>query len=230
VPDSTCEAASAVVQGGMPDLALIYTDTNFISELIEMPPVSTELQPIDVYDLEEADLSPFLGLAVPGLTDQEHLWRHADKLRVFLDAGKVIVYSGMLFRPWLPGAGMFVPKKVRSHHDYFLTQVAPSPIFAGIEIEDLVFRRGVAGFFARGHHQPPPGAEVILTLPGGEPALYIDRVSTNGTILVHGGNDMLGFANDTTTASRLTPQLLDWMRSEARERMARLSAGTEVTA
>jgi hypothetical protein len=119
---------------------------------------------------------------------------------------------------------MFEPKTVRSHHDYFLKQVAPSPIFEGIVIEDLVFRRGVAGFFARGHHQPPPGAEVILELPGGEPALYIDRVSTNGTILVHGGNDMLGFANDTTTASRLTPQLLAWMRSEARERMARLGA------
>jgi hypothetical protein len=225
VPIPTSEAASEVIPSAAPELALLYTDTNFISELIQHPPVSTDLHPIDIYDLAETDLSPYLGLAVPGLTDQEHLWRHADKIRAFLDAGKVVVYSGMLFRPWLPGAGMLVPKTIHSHRDYFLTQVTPSPIFEGIAIEDLVFRRGVAGFFARGHHQPPPGAEVILELPGGEPALYVDRVSTNGTILVHGGNDMLGFANDTTTASRLTPQLLAWMRDEARERMARLKAG-----
>lgn len=234
MPDPTSERVSADSPSASPDLALLYTDTNFISDLIAHPPVSTAFQPIDVYTLGEADLSPYLGLAVPGLTDQEYLWRQADKIRAFLDAGKVVIFSGMLFRPWLPGAGMFEPKTVRSHHDYFLTQVAPSPIFEGIEIEDLVFRRGVAGFFARGHHQPPPGAEVILTLPGREPALYIDRVSTNGTILVHGGNDMLGFANDATSASRLTPQLLEWMRDEARARMARLaagaSAGVEVTA
>jgi hypothetical protein len=223
VPDRTHETTSGTRSGQPPDLALLSTDTNFIGDILERPLIRASFQPIDIYDLEQADLSPYLGLAVPGLTDQEHLWRHAAKIRAFLDAGRVVVFSGMLFRPWLPGAGMFVPKAVSSHHDYFLRQVAPCLIFDGIEIEDLVFRRGVAGFFARGHHQPPPGAEVILELPGGEPALYLDRVSTAGTIVVHGGNDMLGLGDDGTTAGRLVPQLVDWMRREARERIDRLA-------
>jgi hypothetical protein len=222
VPDPTHLAGAHRSAGDVPDLALITTDTNFIGDMLERPVIRDSFQPFDIYDLDQTDLSPYLGLAVPGLTDQEYLWRHAEKIRAFLDAGRVIVFSGMLFRPWLPGAGMFVPKEVRSHHDYFLRQVAPCPFLDGVEIEDLVFRRGVAGFFARGHHQPPPGAEVILELPGGEPTLYIDRVSTAGTIVVHGGNDMIGLGEDGTTAGRLVPQLVDWMRQEARERIALL--------
>jgi hypothetical protein len=217
----------------VPDLAILHPDTNFVAEQLHHPLVRAAFQPIDVYDLERADLAPYLGLVVPGLIDQEYLARQADKIRAFLDAGRVVVYSGMLFRPWLPGAGMFVPKAIHSFRDYFLTVVTPSPIFEGIEIDDLVFRRGVAGFFSRGHHQPPPGAEVILALPGGEPAVYVDRVSTAGTILLHAGNDLLGLAGDETTAGRLVPQLLAWLRSEARERMAQLAsrrAGSEVPA
>ncbi len=223
MPDPTGGTAPESIAGQPPDLALLTTDTNFIGDMLDRPLIATSFQPIDISDLEQTDLSPYLGLAVPGLTDQEHLWRHAEKIRAFLDAGRVVVFSGMLFRPWLPGAGMFVPRMVTSHQDYFLKQVAPSPILEGIKIEDLVFRRGVAGFFARGHHQPPPGAEVILELPGGEPALYIDRVTTAGTIVVHGGNDMIGLGEDGTTAGRLVPQLLAWMRGEARERMDRLA-------
>ena len=230
MPESTAEIGSVGVAVSPPDLALVYTDTNFIADLLHRTVIASAFRPIDVYDLEAADLLPYLGLVVPGLTDQEHLLRQASKIREFLDAGRVVVFSGMLFRPWLPGAGMFVPKEIRSYQDYLLRQVAPSPIFDGIEIEDLVFRRGVAGFFARGHHQPPPGAEVILELPDGEPALYVDRVSTAGTIVVHGGNDMIGLGADGTTAGRLAPQLIGWMRQEARDRMTRLPAGTGVAA
>jgi hypothetical protein len=35
---------------------------------------------------------------------------------------------------------------------------------------------------------------VLVSLPSGEPAVYVDHASTGGTILVHGGHSLLGHA------------------------------------
>ncbi|MCC7372844.1 MAG: phosphate starvation-inducible protein PhoH [Chloroflexi bacterium] len=200
--------------------ALLHPCTNFIDEQLADPLIGANFDPIDMYDLERADLSAYLGLAVPGLVDQVHLARHAEKIRAYLDTGRVLVFSGMLFQPWLPGGGAYHPKAVRSHHDYAVRVVTPHPILDGIEMDNLIYRRGVAGFFARGHNEPPPGAEILLALPDGEPTTYVDRVSTRGTILCHSGNDLLGYTNAEGTGARLVPQLLAWMRQEAQVRMA----------
>jgi hypothetical protein len=205
------------------DFAILHPRTNFIDEQLKNPDVAAAVDPIDIYDLDRADLSLYLGLAVPGLADQIYLARHAEQLRAFLDAGRVLIFSGMLFAPWLPGGGAYHPKTIRSYKDYFLHVVTPHPIFDGIEMDDLIFRRGVAGFFARGHNDPPPGAEILLALPGGEPVVYLDRVSTRGTILCHSGNDLLGYGKSEDTSTRLVPQLLAWMRAEARERTAQVA-------
>ena len=39
---------------------------------------------------------------------------------------------------------------------YRVAELAPHPIFDGVDPDDLTLRKGVAGFFARGHHPPPP--------------------------------------------------------------------------
>jgi hypothetical protein len=51
-------------------------------------------------------------------------------------------------------------------------------------------------------------------LLGGQPTTWIDRATTPGTVFVHAGNDLLGYANVDSTAARLAPQLLDWARAE----------------
>ena len=221
---SSSDAASSV-----PAFAILHPCTSFIVDQLSNPLVGAAFDPIDMYDLEHADLTRYLGLAVPGLVDQVYLARHADRIRAFLDAGRVLIFSGMLFQSWLPGGGAYHPKTIHSYRDYFLHVVTPHPIFDGIEMDDLVFRRGVAGFFARGHNEPPAGAEILLALPDGEPVAYVDRVSTAGTILVHSGNDLLGYGGATDTTARLVPQLLAWMRTEAEDRKARIQ-GAETTA
>ncbi len=101
-----------------------------------------------------------------------------------------------------------------------MAELAPHPIFAGIEPDDLTFRRGVAGFFARGHHPPPPGAEVLVRLGGGEPATYVDRVSTRGTIVVHATGDLLAYPE-----TGLPDQFLTWAREEATTRRGAAAQG-----
>jgi hypothetical protein len=187
-----------------------------VNTVLRHPELGEGMVAIDMYDLPDAGLSPFAGLMVPITVDQELLFRERDRIRAFLDRGRVLVFSGHLLRPWLPGAGLFVPRVIRSYHDYALRIVAPHPIFAGVTEHDLTYRRGVAGFFARGHNPPPAHAEVLVTLPGGEPVVYVDRQSTGGVILAHSGNDLLTYGiGDDTTATRIAPQLLAWIRTEA---------------
>ncbi len=186
---------------------------DFVREVVE---------PLDMYDLPKVDLSSYIALIITGNVDQELLYRERKLIKDFLEEGKVLLFSGHLLHPWLPGTGIFVPKEIRSFRDYGIRIVAPHPIFEGVKEEDLTFRRGVAGFFARGHNPPPEGAEVLLTLAGGEPIVYIDRRSTQGVILAHSGHDLLSsgldrlYSDDApgTTANRIAPRLLAWIRKE----------------
>lgn len=174
------------------------------------------VEPLDIYELPRLDLERFRGLLIPGSIDQEWLYLHRKLVEDFLSEGRVVVFSGHLFRHWLPGASPFVPKQISSFRDYTVRISKPHPIFAGVRPEDLTFRKGVAGFFARGHHPSPPGAEVLLVLADGEPITYLDRSSSGGIILVHSGNDLWGYAGDESSAGRIAPQLLAWIHEEGR--------------
>lgn len=189
--------------------AMTSTDDRFARQ-----PWAGTVDALDVYDLPSIDLSEVGALLLGGMVDQELLFRHRARVESFLDDGKVVVFGGHLLRPWLPGCGPFVPKVIRSFHDYALGIVDPHPLYADVDPGDLTFRRGVAGFFARGHHPTPPGAEVLLALPDGEPVTYVDRHTTAGTILVHAGGGLFDGAEPDSTASRVPGQLLAWVRAE----------------
>jgi hypothetical protein len=201
------------------DIALLDMD-------IRAPGPSDHGDRVDCYALDRTDLSRYALLVVPATVDQEHLARHRRVIRDYLDGGGVLLFGGQLHRDWLPGASMFVPLPRPSLAAYRVTWIADHPIFAGVEPDDLTFRRGVAGFFARGHHPLPPGAEVLVRLGGGEPVTYLDRTSTRGTILVHASGDLLGYDGADNTSSRLSGQLIDWARAEARAGRAALPAAS----
>lgn len=178
------------------------------------PALSEHVEPVDVYKLPHADLGAYPGLIAGGMIDQEFLYRHRAVIQAFLAAGKVVVWCGHLLRPWLPGCGLFVPARIRSFRDYAVHLPAPGPVFANVEPRDLTFRNGVAGFFARGQHPPPAGAQILATLAGGQPTTYLDRATTRGVILAHAGTELLGYARADSTAARIPAQLLGWIRSE----------------
>jgi hypothetical protein len=208
-------------------IALIDMDIRSPESPLWEPDLAARLTAIDCYALrwvEQEGLEGYAGLVVPAMVDQEHLSTHRAVIQDYLDGGGVVVFGGHLHRNWLPGASMFVPLEVRSHRDYEVVWVAEHPIFDGVEPSDLTYRRGVAGFFARGHHPPPDGAEVLVRLAGGQPVTYLDRCSTAGTILVQSSGDLLGYYGLDSTAARIPGQLLDWIGVEAVERRARAGA------
>lgn len=170
---------------------------------------------IDQYSFAEMDLSPFQCLVVHDFIDQEYLFKHKEKIASFLNDKKIVIFSGHLFREWLPGCAIFTPKDIQSHTDYNVSVVTPHPIFEGVDTDDMTYNKGVAGFFARGTHSPtPPNAEILLTLPGGTSITYIDRNTTDGTILVHAGRDLFAHRMQNKTTDRISTQLLQWIKDE----------------
>ncbi len=166
---------------------------------------------VDCYALAGTDVTRFAALLISPTVDQEHLSAHRRVIRGYLDGRGVVVFGGHLRGGWLPGGSDFVPLAHRTLAGYRVIEVAEHPIFAGKTPDDLTFRRGVAGFFARGHHPVPEGAEVLTRLSGGEPATYLDRSSTAGTIVVQASSDLLSFCGEA---------LLDWLVDEAARRRA----------
>lgn len=168
------------------------------------------VEPMDIYDLPRTDLGRFNGLILSGRVDQEFLHQKRAIIRDFLDDGKVVVFSGQLFRPWLPGAGMFTSREADTIDETTSPSISPHQIFEDIRAEDL----GGNFVYAHGHHPPPEGAEALVSLPTGEPVMYVDETSTEGTVLMHTGHNLLGYAGTGESARRLMPQLLSWINSE----------------
>ena len=201
----------------MAEILFLHPSRSYTFNQIQESELRDTLDAQDIYDLPSLDLDRYRAMAVTSACDQEFLLKHSETIGAFLDQGKVLVFSGHLFRSWLPGAGLFQPKTIHNHLDYTVRLVKEHPVFEGVREEELTFRKGVAGFFARGHHEPPPGAEILARLVDaehGEPIVYVDRVSTNGVILVHAGNDLLASVDRDSTAGRIAPQLIRWMLAE----------------
>lgn len=169
------------------------------------------LDEVDLYDLPNADLSPYCGLIMSGRVDQNFLYENRDVLAGFLEQGKTIVFSGDIDLPWLPGSAPALPFEARQGDD-LTVRFADHPVFEGISPVST------GGYFISGHHPLPKGGRALATLPHGEVVIYEDKASTAGTILVHAGHTLLGYAADARAealSKRLIPQLLSWIRTEA---------------
>ncbi len=179
---------------------------------VEIP--DSYLSIIDEYELESTDLSHYNILLITYFVDQEYLYKHKQIIENFLKEGKVVVFCGHLFRQWLPGCSLFMPKKINSYKDYFVQTVPGAPLFDGVEIEDMVCNKGVAGFFARGYYYAPEKAEVCLTFTDGKVISYIDRHTTNGTIIVHAGQNILNYKDASNTTKKISEQALTLLKQE----------------
>lgn len=169
---------------------------------------------IDEYELESTDLSNYNVLLITYFVDQEYLYKHKHIIENFLSEGKVVIFCGHLFRKWLPGCSLFMPKKLNGYKDYLVQAVPGAPLFEGVEIDDMVYNKGVAGFFARGYYYAPENAEVCLTFTDGKVISYIDRHTTNGTIIVHAGRSILGYKNSKNTTKKISEQALALLKEE----------------
>lgn len=184
-------------------------------------PVPTSLQEaergavrgVDCYQLCARSLAGAQALLVGIHVDQRHLAGCRGVLEAFVGGGGRAVVCGQVAVPFLAGLAPFRPLVGYGVDDLVVRAVEPHPVWYGVDAVDLTFRRGVAGFYGRGWHQPPSGAQVVNALgPACLPLDYVYALGA-GEVLVHGGNDLWEWGDVATSASRLIPQLLDWARS-----------------
>jgi hypothetical protein len=131
-----------------------------------------------------------------------------------LDDGKVVAFSGQLFRPWLPGASNTVLVDLHTLGATSAVTFVPHPILEGLS-PDLL-----GAGFVHGYNAAPAGAEVIASLPGGRAVIYIDRATTGGTILAHAGINFMNYIVEDTAVREIIPHLIAWINAEAREKAA----------
>ena len=200
------------------DYIVIHSYNVFSQGGSSIPNFTDLFDVVDMYQLHEVNLSSYKCMIISNFVDQEYLYEHRGIITEFLEDRKIICFFGNLVTEWLPGARPFIAKEIHNHLDYDISIAKPHPIFEGVLEEDMTVNKGVKGFFARGHHPLPTGAEVLLTLPEGEPVTYIDRDTTLGTIFVHSGGNLFEPARmDKTvkkTTSRISPQIMQWTQNE----------------
>lgn len=172
------------------------------------------LSVIDQYELHTTDLSKYNVLLVTDFVDQEYLYKQKNLIENFLNEGKVVLFCGHLFREWLPGCSFFMPKKINSFKDYLVKTIPGSPLFEGLEVEDMIHNKGVAGFFARGFYYPPENSEVCLTFTDGKVITYIDRNTTKGSIIVHAGRNLLAYKDSKIARKKIGEQTIALLRKE----------------
>lgn len=166
-----------------------------------------------VRSLDDDTLCSYRALLVPGHIDQRALAARSAGLVRFLNAGGLLVFNGHLTYPVLPELAPFVPAADRGLEGLQVERVAEHPVFEGVDTHDLSFRRGVAGFYGRGANPPPEGATILHVLKKDRsPVDWVWERPAGGTIFMHGGNNLWMYADDPTSAARIAPQLLRWVR------------------
>ena len=177
-----------------------------------------DAEEVDHYMLGEIDLGRYRALLLPSHLDQRYFGGISDAISRFLDGGGTLVFNGHVAWPMLPEFQPFVPLPKLSLENLRVHRLVDHPVFDGVDPEDLTFRRGVAGFYARGHNPPPEGA-VALNGVGPErlPCDWLYERPAGGRILMHCGNELWMYAGATdTSAARIPQQLCRWATGQER--------------
>lgn len=178
----------------------------------------------DVYDLDRIDLADFAGLVLSGGVDQRHLAARRDRISAWVRAGGRLLANGHPMAPYVDG--LAAPRKLEFHglDDLWLTETGLHPIWDGIDRRDLLLRTGVpgehtfaelarigvAGFYAHAYLVGLPAEAVAITGIGqGRLPVDVAYPLGAGEVVLHLGNDLLGFACPGTTAADLTTRILD---------------------
>lgn len=196
-------------------LASLYDGSAFQHRTLNEPKYRRHIDEI-VYllDLPVVDLSRFDALLIPDRIHHERLAESKDRIIDFLERGGTVIALGERPNAWLPG--------VRWEHRptnfwWWLEPKASSglvlnrpdhSLFRYITLDDATWHQ-------HGVFWPPDGVETVISMEDGGVVLYVDRVSTPGTLVVTCLDPIAHFGSYFMPATeRFLDGFLPWVREE----------------
>lgn len=163
----------------------------------------------------EWDVTPAVLGATAGVITTMHLdqiraetWR-AD-LDALLDRGGRVFLNGHVARPFVSGLKPFALAG-RSQADLVQMVLADHPVFDGVDRAAFQRRRGVAGFYGRGHNPMPQGATALTGIGRDRAPLdWVWQRPGGGAVFSHAGNDLWGNTEDAAVTDRLVRNVVGW--------------------
>lgn len=151
-------------------------------------------------------------LLLPANSDQRYLMTVREKLEAWLEQGGTLVFNGHVAYPFLRWLQPFVASPPAGLAGLQLQRTASHPIFDGVALDALMYRRGVAGFYARGGNPAPSDALILHVVgPMQLPVDWLLTLPGGGRLFVHAGNDLWMFKPEDPAAACPVLQLLDWL-------------------
>ncbi len=168
------------------------------------------------------DFSPFDLLIVPNGTDNIAMFNIKHLVAEFLNAGKMMFCFDGWFTDWVPGNTWIMDNAHKTIDIRYRIVQDRYKVFEGIDLHQFIFSNGISGWWACGHIQAAPGADIILEDTWQQPIMVLDEVSTNGTMLLTASGpmaDMLFGTNDDGQDSwqevgRFYQKLISWAETK----------------
>ncbi len=166
------------------------------------------------WDLDAAAVESAPGLLLTMHLDQTLAMNWTSHLERMLVRGGRILINGPVALPYINGLAPFVLCGRRREH-FKIIVLGEHPLFDGIDRRALETRRGVAGFYGRGHNPPPANARPLTGIgPKTAPLDWIWHRAEGGSVLSHAGNDLWMNTDDTAQRDRFIANAVRWLSHE----------------
>jgi hypothetical protein len=157
----------------------------------------------------DPDLSGYDLVIAPNGTDHVALFRIREKIRQFLDGGGALFCFDGWFTDWIPGNRWVMDNSKKTIDVRYILQDDPDGLAQHFSIADLNFSHGISGWWSCGFIEPAPGAQVLIADTWGRALAVIDRVSTNGLIVLTASGPLGDFSYATTDDDGSTQAMAD---------------------
>ncbi len=167
--------------------------------------------------LSDEAIAASTGIITTMHLDQVGFAARAKALAAFFAQGGRLFFNGHVLKPFVEGLEVYRPLMSRKLADFQLMRLAPHPVFGDLDPADMAVRKGVAGFYGRGHNPMPKGARALTGLgPLKQPVDWEWALPGGGKMFCHAGNDLWSMAPEGSDgAGAFAGRIVDWTTGEA---------------
>ncbi|NKQ40603.1 MAG: hypothetical protein HF962_03435 [Sulfurovum sp.] len=166
--------------------------------------------------LSSRDITDATALITTMHLDQIGMMEFSKELEVFLERGGRWFFNGHMMRPLVYDLKNYIYIDEGGDRESLrLTELSDHFVFKDISRDAFLERKGVAGFYGRGHNPMPKGA-VAITGVGRKkaPIDWVCKFGTEGEFFSHSGNDIWGAIGKGEMQNRLLENIITWVTKE----------------